>query len=95
MLVYGEFHLLMEDDPNFFVYERFDENSKMLVVLNFSDQKRSLTLGTQGATGLACLISNYNSQIDSQGSTLHLRPWEGNIYKVETNEYRHKSIMGD
>ena len=82
MLVYGGFNLLLPDDPELFVYERFDENMKMLVVLNFSDNKRQLTLDFHKAGGMTCLMSNYDEPSAPEDNTLHLRPWEGNIYKV-------------
>ncbi|MDN5216723.1 alpha-glucosidase [Fulvivirgaceae bacterium BMA12] len=81
-LVYGQFNLLYKEDPDLFVYERFDENNKMLVVLNFSDKKRNLTLPHDGSTALKCLISNYNREIDHKADWLNLEPWEANIYKI-------------
>ena len=82
MLVYGDFKLLLPDDPALFVYERIDENMKMLVVLNFSDKKRQLTLAFHKAGEMTCLMSNYDEPLAPEDNTLHLRPWEGNIYKV-------------
>ena len=81
-LVYGQLNLRFKEDPNLFVYERFDENNKMLVVLNFSDKKRNLTLPEYGSTAPECLISNYNREINHKAYKLALEPWEANIYKI-------------
>ena len=82
LLVYGGFQLLMEDDPDLFVYKRFDKNLEILVVLNFSNKKRELTLDAHGSRESICLLSNYDKPVSQQGNTFSLRPWEGNIYKV-------------
>ena len=82
LLVYGGFQLLMEDDPDLFVYKRFDKNLEILVVLNFSNKKRELTLDAHGSRESICLLSNYDKPVSQQGNTFLLRPWEGNIYKV-------------
>ena len=82
LLVYGEFHPLMEEDPDLFVYERYDNQDKMLVILNFSNSKRSLTSNIEGLKSATCLMSNYKEQISPESNTFYLRPWEGNIFKI-------------
>lgn len=74
IFVDGHFHLLLEEDENFFAYMREDENSELLVVANFFDQQVNLPLELD-LQDYTILYQNYK---DTSGNLY--RPYEARIY---------------
>ena len=74
VFVDGHFHLLLEEDENFFAYMREDENSELLVVANFFDQQVNLPLELD-LQDYTILYQNYK---DTSGKLY--RPYEARIY---------------
>lgn len=74
VFVDGHFHLLLEEDENFFAYMREDENSELLVVANFFDQQVNLPLELD-LQDYTILYQNYK---DTSGNLY--RPYEARIY---------------
>lgn len=74
VFVDGHFRLLLEEDENFFAYMREDENSELLVVANFFDQKVNLPLELD-LQDYTILYQNYK---DTSGNLY--RPYEARIY---------------
>lgn len=74
IFVDGHFHLLLEEDENFFAYMREDENSELLVVVNFFDQQVNLPLELD-LQDYTILYQNYK---DTSGNLY--RPYEARIY---------------
>ncbi|HCJ14214.1 MAG TPA: glucohydrolase, partial [Erysipelotrichaceae bacterium] len=74
VFVDGHFRLLLEEDENFFAYMREDENSELLVVVNFFDQQVNLPLELD-LQDYTILYQNYK---DTSGNLY--RPYEARIY---------------
>ncbi|MEO1262376.1 MAG: alpha-glucosidase [Bacteroidota bacterium] len=76
-LIYGDYHEIIPDHEDIYAYQRFDENNKYLVVLNFSEKEISLKYLT-GLINAEIIIANYNDvKVD------FLNPWEGRVYKID------------
>ena len=73
-LVYGDYQCLMENDPNVYIYERWDDEHRFLVVLNMSEG--NLTIDLPG--GEWDLQKGNYSEINELGS---MRPWEAKVFK--------------
>ena len=74
VFVDGHFRLLLEENENFFAYMREDENSELLVVVNFFDQQVNLPLELD-LQDYTILYQNYK---DTSGNLY--RPYEARIY---------------
>ncbi|MCC3153614.1 alpha-glucosidase [Hymenobacter sp. BT770] len=74
VLVYGQYQLLDAANPNVYAYTRTQGNDKVLVVLNFTSEKRDWTLPTGLTLGGAPWLNNYPTF--AAGSTLALLPWQ-------------------
>ncbi len=61
VIVYGEYELLLKDSEELFVYTRYLDGQKLLVVCNFSDQEVSFEMPEEFTNG-KCLISNVDRE---------------------------------
>ncbi|MBP2000928.1 oligo-1,6-glucosidase [Paenibacillus shirakamiensis] len=81
ILVYGEYHLLLPDDPDIYAYTRTSNEGTILVILNFYGRepvfKAPKSIVMEGAV---LLISNYAPLKDENTSELVLRPYEARVY---------------
>ncbi len=75
-LVYGDYQCLMEDDPNLYIYERWDDDHRFLIALNMSEQHLLVDLLTQVHGELE--VGNYNER-NTPGE---LRPWEAKVFRI-------------
>ncbi len=80
MLVYGECEILDKENDHVYAYIRSDEQSKMLVVLSFSESNIAFTLPE--SYNKEIVISNYD-EIPDEEATLNLRPFEARVYKID------------
>ena len=76
-LVYGEYKLLLEDDPYIYAYTREGNNEKFLIVTNISKNTVELNLNLK-LTEENILIKNYE-EIKNHSI---LRPYEARMYKL-------------
>ena len=75
VLVYGEFELLLPEDEELFIYRRILGTAEIIVVLNFSSRKRTLSL-LPGRAEL--LLSN----LDRPSGPGRVEPWEAKVYEI-------------
>ena len=75
-LIYGSFHLLLEEDEDLFVYERTLGEEKFTIAVNMSGKEREFQI--KGKT----VLSNYS---DSSSSVL--RSWEAKVVKEEKMDF--------
>ena len=80
VFVYGDYTDLDPSNPQIYAYTRSIGAEKYLVVLNFSTAAVTYKLPGGLRTG-KLLISNLNKPSDN-GDTLHLKAWEGRVYKL-------------
>ena len=74
VIVYGDYHMLLKEDPDVFAYERTPDGVKLTVICNFADHKVECPLLSKDAE---ILISNYKDRAQSV-----LRPFEAVVYKT-------------
>lgn len=85
VLVYGDYQLLQEEDPDIFAYERHLNKEKLVVICNFHDKEKVFSYEGSGQH-TQLLISNYpDTGIDLK--QLHLRPYEAVIYLMKEGEH--------
>ncbi|ELR71491.1 alpha amylase, catalytic region [Fulvivirga imtechensis AK7] len=75
-LVYGDYKCHLKEDPNLFVYERWDDQKHFLILLNFTDHEIEYQEEIKGRLELK--INNYNTR----NKSMWLRPWEAKIFEV-------------
>lgn len=76
-IIYGDYELLLENDENCFVYKRFDENYKLLVIANFTDKEVKLNINEIFEK---LILSNYD---DTSLDLKLLRPYEACIMQIK------------
>ncbi|MBS4194320.1 alpha,alpha-phosphotrehalase [Lederbergia citri] len=79
IITYGDYYLLLANDPQIFAYTREFKNEKLIVVNNFYAREVSIELPVEGAENPQILISNY----EDSSKRLHkitLRPYESIVY---------------
>ena len=78
LIVYGDFHLLEEEDPDLFIYERSLGKKKLLCVCNVSENTRSYSIPEEFLGGKV-LIQNIEGQDAFSGE---LAPYEAFVLEV-------------
>ncbi len=73
-IVYGDFKLILPDDPNTFCYMREDDDHRFVVINNLTNQAVSLSLPEEISLSGELTISNYADVVPS--NTMILRPYE-------------------
>ena len=73
-LIYGDYQLLAAESEQVFAYRRWDEDGDFLIILNFSDEKLSLS-NFINTDNYRLINSNYTVK------SIFLRPWESRIYQ--------------
>ena len=79
-IVYGDYALLNEDDPNVFAYIRTLGEDKVLVVCNFYDQHVTFSYPNERVS-VEVMLSNYKDS-STQLKRLTLRPYEAVMYRL-------------
>lgn len=74
VIVYGDYTLLEEDDPNLFIYTRHLDNEELLVICNSTDQKQTWDV-PERFMGAQVLITNLGRN-SIPCSCLELKPYE-------------------
>ncbi len=77
IIVYGEYNLLLENDPSIYAYERLLDDQKLLVACNYTDKECECSLFDEIEGGHE-LISNYK---EHKGGIL--QPYEARVVLVE------------
>ncbi|WP_077620616.1 alpha,alpha-phosphotrehalase [Bacillus sinesaloumensis] len=85
IITYGDYELLLEEDPQLFAYVRNGDNEKLLVVNNFYGKEASFevptTVGIENYTS-DLLISNYGDAETDLSKEVKLRPYESVVYHL-------------
>ncbi|WP_304438587.1 alpha-glucosidase [Caloranaerobacter sp. TR13] len=82
VLLYGDFRLIFEDDPNIFAYFRELNKKKVLVITNFSDKDIEINLSREirKIDNFKLLISNYEVN-EANIESIKLKPFEARVYE--------------
>ncbi|TSB45250.1 alpha,alpha-phosphotrehalase [Alkalicoccobacillus porphyridii] len=82
IITYGDYQLLLEDDPRIFAYVREWQGEKLLVVTNFTQEETLFTAPALLAENNAnILVTNYQ-QANEPAEELTLRPYEAVVYHI-------------
>nr|WP_135851169.1 alpha-glucosidase [Halorussus salinus] len=81
--VYGDYELLLPDDPDIYAYLRTLGDERLLAVLNFGDGTPTFSLPRSVQYDDAeCVLHNY--AVDAEGPrSFELRPYEARVYELE------------
>lgn len=80
VIVYGDYRLILEDDPQIFSYIREYEGEKLLVVVNLSEEKAMFEAPKELLDERwRVLISNYSRDLTDM-SGICLQPYEALMY---------------
>ena len=81
IIVYGSYKMLYPTHETAFVYERTQDNEKLLIVCNFSAEGQELEAPKEFVENAAeLLISNY--PVAEISEKLSLRPYEARVYRM-------------
>jgi trehalose-6-phosphate hydrolase len=78
IITYGDYQLLLQDDPQIFAYTRNWNGEQLIVVNNFYEHEVMIDLPVTFKEGTEILLSNYQDATIS--SNLRLRPYESIVY---------------
>lgn len=82
IITYGDFQLLLGDDPNVFAYKRNWQGSSLVVVSNFYEKAVTVNLPSENTANIQILLSNYPDSAKTLGD-LKLRPYESIVYVIK------------
>lgn len=83
VIVYGRYDLLLNEHPEIYAFTRTWEEDRLLVVLNFSQNRSVFELpGPITFTGKELLISNYGVDPAEDIHRLALKPFEARVYRL-------------
>lgn len=80
ILVYGHYELIMPEHPSVYAYTRTMDDTKLLVLLNFSKESSTVSLD-EGWAASPILINNYND-LDIIDNSLKLKPFQAVILNI-------------
>ena len=80
VIVYGDYRLALPEDPQIFAYERRLDDTRLLVLCNFSGEAAGrLELSAMGWADAELLIANLPV---SREDSFALRPYEARVYRL-------------
>ncbi|WP_033828871.1 alpha,alpha-phosphotrehalase [Bacillus andreraoultii] len=82
IITYGDYRLLLDEDPNIFVYTRQWNEEMLIVVSNFYGEEKEISIPVEKKENAEILISNYKDSPENWQS-LKLRPYESIVYYIK------------
>ncbi|RBI61674.1 glucohydrolase [halophilic archaeon] len=82
VLVYGEYDLLLEEDPDVYAYLRTLDDERALVVLNFTESTPTFTLPVDVTYDEAELMVGNYAVAGHDPRSFELRPYEARVYRL-------------
>ncbi|MEO9511734.1 MAG: alpha-glucosidase [Flavobacteriaceae bacterium] len=81
-LVYGDYHLLLEDNEQVYAYTRSMDDENYLILLSFSEEQAHFKLDDLAGSMLDLLISNDQHLALLGSSSFELNPYQACVYKI-------------
>ena len=81
VLVYGAYDMILDEHPQIYAYTRVLGKEKLLILLNFSDQKAAAELPATLRTG-KILVNNYPSDPFQPDQTIQLEPYQALVVNI-------------
>ncbi|MFD2046424.1 alpha,alpha-phosphotrehalase [Ornithinibacillus salinisoli] len=82
IITYGDYQLLIADDPQIFAYTRNWHNETLIVINNFYADEVTLNLNVEGSENGQLLLANYPDSPKKLREMI-LRPYESVVYYVK------------
>ncbi|MCH1626143.1 glycoside hydrolase family 13 protein [Ferdinandcohnia quinoae] len=82
IFTYGSYDLLLEDDPQLYVYTRTLGEEKVIVIANLSEKKADFHVPTIIMNDEGLLLANYQVDHHSATDKLELKPYEARVYRL-------------
>lgn len=83
VVVYGQYDIILEDHEEIYAYTRTQENEKLLVICNFSQNTPEFNLPENIEFNTKeLIISNYEVDEKEDIKKINLKPYEGRVYKL-------------
>ncbi|RDW17151.1 alpha,alpha-phosphotrehalase [Oceanobacillus arenosus] len=82
IITYGDYQLLLADDPKIFAYTRNLEDEQLVVISNFYAEETTIELPIEIKNNAEILLSNYPDS-DMLGEQLTLRAYESIVYYIK------------
>ncbi|MDN4526880.1 glycoside hydrolase family 13 protein [Fictibacillus fluitans] len=84
IIVYGNYDLLLEEHPHIYAYSRTLGGEKLLVMLNFSDERPVFEMPEEMEfSDHELMISNYEVHAEESIQTVELKPYEARVYRLK------------
>lgn len=84
VLVYGAYDMILDEHPQIYAYTRVLGKEKLLILLNFSDQKAAAELPATLRTG-KILVNNYPSDPFQPDQTIQLEPYQALVVNIRNH----------
>lgn len=82
IITYGDYQLLLADDPRIFAYTRNLQDERLVVISNFYNEETTINLPIKNSSNVEILLSNYPDS-NSLSEQLTLRAYESIVYYVK------------
>jgi glycosidase len=84
VLVYGDYHLILEEDDKIYAYIRTLEEEKVLVIVNLFKECAYFHLPSEyQGSAYQLLLSNYDIKEEQNVNYIELQPYEARVYKLD------------
>ncbi|WP_010677269.1 glycoside hydrolase family 13 protein [Bacillus timonensis] len=82
VFTYGVYDLLLEENPQLYVYTRTLGEEKVIVVTNLSGANAACNVPNQEFKHDALMLTNYQVEAHDASDTIELRPYEARVYRL-------------
>ncbi|MCZ1269099.1 alpha-glucosidase C-terminal domain-containing protein, partial [Paenibacillus tundrae] len=84
VLIYGEYELLLPDDPDIYAYTRTLDDEQMLVILNFREHEPEMQWPEGwNDENAKTVISNVSRRYSTDKGAILLQPYEARVYRMQ------------
>ena len=81
-LIYGDYHLLLQDNEEVYAYTRTLESERYLILLSFSELETKVTIDEISFKNASLLISNDKVTVQKEINTFSLKPYQASVYEL-------------
>lgn len=82
VFTYGKYELLLEEDPQIYVYTRESENDKVVVLSNLTGEAATLTIDGLELKYDQLLLANYEMDSHDNINGFTIKPFETRVYRL-------------
>jgi alpha-glucosidase len=82
VFTYGKYELLLEEDPQIYVYTRESENDKVIVLSNLTGEAATFALDEIELKHEQLLLANYEIDFHDNINGFTIKPFETRVYRL-------------